>query len=100
MVTMLLQWRPRACEIRAHTAEIMTRTVGQTFTYDPLPAEEFLARLLAAGAEPAYMKSVYQNYSNLSAGKAVGADETFDNFRELVGRDANTIEQAAVRLLA
>ena len=73
-------------------AETMTRTTGQTFTYQPLPAAEFLARLLAAGAEPAYMKSAYQNYSNLAAGKAVGADETFDNFRELVGRDANTIE--------
>jgi NAD(P)H dehydrogenase (quinone) len=78
-------------------AEIMTRTVGQTFTYEPLPAEELLARLLAAGAEPAYMKSVYQNYSNLSAGKAVGADETFDNFRELVGKDANTIERFVER---
>ena len=73
-------------------AEIMTRAIGQTFTYQPLPAEDFLARLLAAGAEPAYMKSAYQNYRNLAAGTAVGADETFDNFRELVGRDANTIE--------
>jgi NAD(P)H dehydrogenase (quinone) len=73
-------------------AETMTRAIGQKFTYEPLPAEDFLSRLLAAGAEPAYMKSAYQNYSNLAAGKAVGADETFDNFRELAGRDANTIE--------
>jgi NAD(P)H dehydrogenase (quinone) len=73
-------------------AEIMTRVIGKPFTYEPLPAEDFLSRVLAAGGEPAYMRSAYQNYKNLADGKVTGADEIFDNFHTLAGRQAGSIE--------
>jgi NAD(P)H dehydrogenase (quinone) len=73
-------------------AQIMTSVIGKPFSYEPLPAEDFLSRVLAAGGEPAYMRSAYQNYKNLAEGKATGADETFDNFRSLTGRQAGSIE--------
>jgi NAD(P)H dehydrogenase (quinone) len=73
-------------------AQIMTSVIGKSYRYEPLPAEEFLSRVLAAGGEPAYMRSAYQNYKNLAEGKATGADETFDNFRDLAGREACSIE--------
>lgn len=41
---------------------------------------EFLRNVLAAGAEPAYMKCVFDSYTDLTNGKDIGADETFDNF--------------------
>ncbi len=54
-------------------AEVLTRVIGQPFTYEARPPEEFLKNVLSAGADPAYMDCVYRSYTNLSAGKARGA---------------------------
>jgi NAD(P)H dehydrogenase (quinone) len=42
-------------------AQILSRVIGQTFTDESGPPEEFLEQMLAAGAGPAYMRCVYQN---------------------------------------
>lgn len=67
-------------------AEILTTAVGQPFTYEPRPPEEFLNAMLSAGADVAYMNCVYQNWIDYEAGNIVGADTVYDNFVALTGR--------------
>jgi NAD(P)H dehydrogenase (quinone) len=67
-------------------AEILTRTVGQTFTDESRPPEEFLEQMLAAGADPAYMRCVYHNWIGYRARAIPGQDAVYDNFFELTGR--------------
>jgi NAD(P)H dehydrogenase (quinone) len=76
-------------------AEILTKTVGQTFTYEARPPKEFLDSMLAAGADVAYMSCVYQNWIDYDAGKIVGADTVYDNFFALTGRQPRTWAQFA-----
>ena len=76
-------------------AEIFTRVIGQPFSYEPCPPEEFYRNVLAAGAEPAYMKCVFDSYSDFTAGKDIGADEVFDNFPALTGRAPKTLADFA-----
>jgi uncharacterized protein YbjT (DUF2867 family) len=76
-------------------AEIFTEVIGQPFSYDPRPPEEFYRNVLAAGAEPAYMKCVFDSYSDFTAGKEIGADEVFDNFPGLTGRTPRTLADFA-----
>jgi NAD(P)H dehydrogenase (quinone) len=67
-------------------AEIFSRVLGQPFQYEARPPEEFLQKVLAAGSEPAYMRCVYNSYVWLTAGVDIGADEVFDNFPAITGR--------------
>jgi NAD(P)H dehydrogenase (quinone) len=57
-----------------------TEVMGQPFSCEPRPPEEFYQNLLAVGAEPAYMKCVYDCYSNFTTGTSQKSDEVFDNF--------------------
>lgn len=75
----------------ADIAEILSSTLGQPFRYEPRPADEFLRNVLAAGAEPAYMKCVFDSYSDLARGIDRDADRVFDNFVALVGRPPRTL---------
>jgi NAD(P)H dehydrogenase (quinone) len=43
-------------------AAILSQVIGQTFTDEPRPPEEFLDQMLTAGADSAYMRCVYQNW--------------------------------------
>jgi uncharacterized protein YbjT (DUF2867 family) len=72
-------------------AQIMTHTLGKPFHYEPRAPLEFLHNVLAAGAEPAYMKCVFDSYTDFSNGHNEGADEVFDNFYGMVGRPPRTI---------
>ena len=76
-------------------AETFSRVLGQPFTYEPRPPEEFLQKVLAAGSEPAYMRCVYNSYVWLTAGKDIGADEIFDNFPAITGRQPRTLADFA-----
>jgi NAD(P)H dehydrogenase (quinone) len=67
-------------------ADVFTEVLGQPFSYEPQPPSDFLRNVLAAGAEPAYMKCVFDSYTDLTNGKDIGADKTFDNFPQLTGR--------------
>jgi uncharacterized protein YbjT (DUF2867 family) len=62
-------------------ARIFGKVIGQPFSYEPGPPEELYRNVLAAGAEPAYMKCVFDSYTDMTAGRLPGADEVFDNFR-------------------
>jgi NAD(P)H dehydrogenase (quinone) len=62
------------------------RVLGQPFQYHAQKPEEFLRRVLASGADPAYMACVYRSFDELSRGVAETADETFDNFTAITGR--------------
>jgi len=76
-------------------AGIFTQVLGQPFSYEPRPPEEFYRNVLAAGAEPAYMKCVFDSYSDFTAGKTEGADEIFDNFSAIAGRPPKTLADFA-----
>ena len=76
-------------------AETFTEVLGQPFSYEPRPPSEFLENVLAAGAEPAYMKCVFESFSSLTNGKDIGADEVFDNFTQLTGVRPRTIADFA-----
>jgi uncharacterized protein YbjT (DUF2867 family) len=67
-------------------AQIMRDTLGESFRYEARPPSEFLSHVLAAGAEPAYMKCVFDSYTDFTNGVGERADEVFDNFPALVGR--------------
>jgi uncharacterized protein YbjT (DUF2867 family) len=67
-------------------AELMTALVGQPFRYEPLAPEVFLEAMRSAGAEMAYMNCVYDHWKRYAAGTIPGADDTFDNFPTLTGR--------------
>jgi len=71
-------------------ADILTRVVGQKFTYESRPPKEFLDEMLAAGADVAYMSCVYQNWIDYEARAIPGADAVYDNFFALTGRNPRT----------
>lgn len=76
-------------------AEIFTKVLGQPFSYEPQPPSDFLQNVLAAGAEPAYMKCVFDSYTDFTNGKDIGADATFDNFPGLTGRAPRSLADFA-----
>jgi len=67
-------------------AELMTEIVGQPFRYESLAPEVFLESMRSAGAEMAYMNCVYDHWKRYAAGTIPGADDTFDNFPLLTGK--------------
>jgi NAD(P)H dehydrogenase (quinone) len=78
-------------------AEVFTRVIGQPFTYEPRPPSEFLRSVLSAGAEPAYMKCVFDSYTDLTNGVDIRSDEVFDNFPKITGRPPLTLADFARR---
>jgi NAD(P)H dehydrogenase (quinone) len=78
-------------------AEAFAEALGQPFSYQPQPPTDFLRNVLAAGAEPAYMKCVFDSYTDLTNGKDIRADEIFDNFHAITGRQPKTIAQFAIK---
>jgi NAD(P)H dehydrogenase (quinone) len=71
-------------------ADLLTSIIGQPFRYEPRAPEEFLNNVLAAGAEPAYMKCVYECYRDFGLGTLIG-DEVFDNLPSIIGRRPKTL---------
>jgi len=65
---------------------ILSEVIGMPFRYESRPPEEFLAKVLAAGADPTYMKCAYQHYFAYAQGKIPHPDKVFDNFEGLTGR--------------
>lgn len=67
-------------------ASLMTSIVGKPFRYEPLSPEVFLKAMQDAGAEMAYMGCVYKHWKRYASGTIPGADDTFDNFPGITGR--------------
>lgn len=78
-------------------AEIFSDVLDQPFLYAPQPPSDFLRNVLAAGAEPAYMKCVFDSYTDMTNGKDIGSAEIFDNFLQLTGRAPRTLSDFAHR---
>jgi NAD(P)H dehydrogenase (quinone) len=72
-------------------AAIFTRVLGQPFSYEARPSKEFYENVLAAGAEPSYMKCVYDSYTGYAAGKISNSDEVFANFPAITGGKPRTL---------
>jgi NAD(P)H dehydrogenase (quinone) len=75
------------CEI----AKIFAQVLGQPFSYEPRSPDDFYRNVLAAGAEPAYMKCVFDSYSDFTAGRGERVDEIFDNLPAILGRKPRKI---------
>ena len=72
-------------------AEILTQEIGQPFSAEARPPEEFLEGALAAGADPAYITCVYTQFK-LSGIEAIpDADATFDNFESMNRAQADNL---------
>jgi len=67
-------------------AKLMTSIIGQPFQYEPLSPEVFLQAMIDSGAEMAYMTCVYDHWKRHAAGTIPNADETFDNFYTITGK--------------
>jgi uncharacterized protein YbjT (DUF2867 family) len=78
-------------------AEIFARVIGQPFSYEARSPDEFHRNVLAAGAEPAYMKCVFDSYSDFTAGRGERVDEVFDNLPALIGKKPRTLADFAAR---
>jgi uncharacterized protein YbjT (DUF2867 family) len=76
-------------------AQIFARVIGQPFSYEARPPKEFYDNVLAAGAEPSYMKCVLDSYTDYTAGKVSGADEVFDNFLAITGKKPRSLADFA-----
>jgi len=72
-------------------ADIFTQVLGQPFSYEPRPPAEFYRNVINAGAEPAYMKCVFDSYSDFTAGRGERVDAVFDNLPALIGRPPGSI---------
>jgi NAD(P)H dehydrogenase (quinone) len=76
-------------------AAIFTRVIGQPFSYEARPPKEFYDNVLAASAEPSYMKCVFDSYTDFTAGRIPKSDEVFDNLPAIVGRNPRTLADFA-----
>jgi NAD(P)H dehydrogenase (quinone) len=73
-------------------AEMLTKMIKKPFQYQPQAPEVFLAAMQDSGADMAYMHCVYDHYKRYAAGTIPGADETFDNFKQITGKEPATWE--------
>jgi uncharacterized protein YbjT (DUF2867 family) len=67
-------------------AALMTTLLGKLFRYEPLAPEVFRQAMVNAGADMAYMDCVYEHWKRYAAGTIPGADDTFDNFPDITGK--------------
>lgn len=74
----------------AEIVALMTAIVGKPFIYEPQSPEVFLKTMIEAGAEMAYMSCVYEHWKLYANYSIPGADDTFDNFYSITGRQATS----------
>jgi NAD(P)H dehydrogenase (quinone) len=78
-------------------ASELSTVLGKPIVYEARPAAEFLAKVLAAGADHAYMHSAYENYAEYSAGKAPESGAPFDVMSSILGRPGTKWTEFAER---
>ncbi|MEM9244454.1 MAG: NmrA family NAD(P)-binding protein [Cyanobacteria bacterium P01_F01_bin.153] len=79
----------------AEVAEILSQVTGQTIQAEARPPAEFLENALASGADPAYVTCVYTQFKLNGEGRIPDADQTFDNFEAITGRQPMTWQMFA-----
>ncbi|WP_026736252.1 SDR family oxidoreductase [Fischerella sp. PCC 9605] len=85
--------------VEAHTmqavSEIFTEVVGQPFRYEPHSPEEFLKIVLEAGADPAYMKCVYNVFTRTREGSVTEAADVFNTVEQITGHRPTSLREFA-----
>ena len=71
-------------------ADILTTVLGVPFRQVSKPPEVFLETMLQAGADPAYITCVYNQFKLNIANAIPNADATFDNFEAITGHKPTT----------
>lgn len=64
----------------------LTAVIGKPYRYEAASPEVFLQVMRDSGAEMAYMGCVYDHVKRYAAGQIPGADDTFDNFPAITGK--------------
>ncbi|HBE67061.1 MAG TPA: NAD(P)-dependent oxidoreductase [Planctomycetaceae bacterium] len=67
-------------------AATLSKVTGRTITHEAGDPEDFRNFAIEAGAEPAYITCVANQFKLDAAGLIPGAGQTFDGFEEIVGR--------------
>jgi NAD(P)H dehydrogenase (quinone) len=78
-------------------AQILTEILGQPFYAEDCSREDFLANALQAGADPAYMNCVYNQFKLNVEGKIPNAGATFGNFEAITGRKPMTWREFVIK---
>ncbi len=78
-------------------AQTLTDTLGQPFTYEARPPREFMDKVLAAGADAAYMRSAYDNYALYTAGGTPEPGADFEVMNTILGRPGIKWSEFAAR---
>ncbi len=78
-------------------AQILTEVIGKPFYAEDRSREEFLDNALKAGADPAYMNCVYNQFKLNVEGKIPDAGKTFDNFEAITGKKPMTWREFIVK---
>ncbi len=76
-------------------ADIFTEVVGQPFRYEPREPEEFLESVLSAGANPAYMKCVYNVFTRTREGSLRETADVFNTFEQITGQKPTSLREFA-----
>ena len=76
-------------------AEIFTEVVGKPFRYESREPKEFLDAVLSAGADPTYMKCVYNVFTRTRSGSIPEAADVFDNFEQITGHKPTSLREFA-----
>jgi uncharacterized protein YbjT (DUF2867 family) len=77
-------------------AEILSASTGERFRYEPRPPDEWLAAVLAGGFEPVYARDVHNDFVRRIEGRAPGAADVFDDYKELTGHAPITWRDHAI----
>lgn len=67
-------------------AELLTNITSKPYEYIALPPEDFLQDMIDTDAEMSYMTCVYEHWKLYANGAIPGADDVFDNFYEITGK--------------
>lgn len=78
-------------------AALFSKATGRRIRVDHQPPEAFLEAALAAGAEPAYMNSIYTQF-RLDGQGLLPQGQVFDNFEAITGRAPARWAEVARRL--
>jgi hypothetical protein len=78
-------------------ADTLSLVLEQPFVYEARPPSEFMQKILAAGADPAYMHSAYENYALYTAGKAPEPGADHNVMTNLLGRKGKSWAEFAAQ---
>lgn len=90
---------PMAYDLKsmADVAKVLSDTSGKEVAIVDQTVDEFAEGVMKGGGDLAYVRCLQHQFALQRAGVQIGADTTFDNFEEIVGRAPSTWKTFAAR---